>query len=138
MSVDRTPSHETFDIFDLVHTSHCGSRCRTTCLQKKHVHPHVITCLSVCCFLVLSFFFLCLSCLYFLSHFYLFSVLNFNLHVVEYAEHLNPMRTRKMRSIVQWRYTTLSQVVSPTSSTTSSTTSTTQRLVRRSSMNPAT
>ena len=32
-------------------------------------------------------FFLCLSCLYFFSHFYLFSVLNFNFHVVETAEH---------------------------------------------------
>ena len=41
------------DTFILVHTSHCGSRCRTTCLQK-HVHPHVITCRSVCCFLVMS------------------------------------------------------------------------------------
>ena len=60
------------DTFILVHTSHCGSRCRTTCLHK--------TCSSAChhmserllfpCFV----FFLCLSCLYFLSHFYLFSV----------------------------------------------------------------
>ena len=32
-------------------------------------------------------FFLCLSCLYFLSHFYLPSVLNFHPHVVENAEH---------------------------------------------------
>ena len=38
---------------------------------------------------------------------------------------LNPMRTRRMRSIAPWRYTTLSQVMSPTSSTTSSTTPTT-------------
>ena len=73
------------DTFILVHTSHCGSRCRTTCLHK--------TCPSTChhmsqrllfpCFV----FFLCLSCLYVLSHFYLFSVLNFNSHVVENAEH---------------------------------------------------
>ena len=51
------------DTFILVHTSHCGSWCRTTCLHK--------TCSSTChhmserslfpCFV----FFLCLSCLYF-------------------------------------------------------------------------
>ena len=74
------------DTFIFVHTSHCGSRCRTTCLHK--------TCSSTChhmserllfpCFV---FFFFCLSCLHFLSHFYLFSVLNFNLHDVEYSEH---------------------------------------------------
>ena len=73
------------DTFILVHTSHCGSRCRTTWLHK--------TCSSTChnmserllfpCFA----FFLCLSCLYVLSHFYLFSVLNFNSHDVENAEH---------------------------------------------------
>ena len=60
------------DTFILMHTSHCGSRCRTTCLHK--------TCSSIChhmserllfpCFV----FFLCVSCLYVLSHFYLFSV----------------------------------------------------------------
>ena len=66
--VDRTPSHETFsNTFILVDTSHCGSRCRKTCLHK--------TCSSTChhmserllfpCFV----FFLCLSCLYVLSHF---------------------------------------------------------------------
>ena len=42
------------DTFILVHTSHCGSRCRTTCLLKKNVHAHVTTCLSVFCYLVLS------------------------------------------------------------------------------------
>ena len=73
--------------FILVHTSHCGSssRCRTTCLHK--------TCSSTChhmserllfpCFV----FFLCLSCPYVLSHFYPFSVLNFDSHDVENAEH---------------------------------------------------
>ena len=71
--------------FILVHTSHCGSRCRTTCLHK--------TCSSTCHHMSerLLFprfvFFLCLSCLYFLSLFYLFSVLNFILHAVEHAEH---------------------------------------------------
>ena len=48
---------------------------RRVCI--KHVHPHVITCLSVCCFLVLSSSSVSRA-LYFLSHFYLFSVLNFN------------------------------------------------------------
>ena len=41
------------DIFDLVHTSHCGSRCRSVCLTTI-THAHVITFLSVCCFLALS------------------------------------------------------------------------------------
>ena len=73
------------DTFILFHTSHCGSRCRTTCLHK--------TCPSTChhmserllfpCFV----FFFCLSCLHVLSHIYLFSVLNFNYFVVENAEH---------------------------------------------------
>ena len=48
---------------------------------------------------------------------------------------LKPLRTRTMSSIAAWRYTILSQVMSPSSSTTS----TTQRLLQRSSrMNPAT
>ena len=34
---------------------------RRVCI--KHIHPHVITCLGVCCFLCFVFFF-CLSCLY--------------------------------------------------------------------------
>ena len=89
--VDRTPSQRVFlaymHTFILVHTSHCGSssRCCTTCLHK--------TCSSTCrhmserllfpCFV----FFLCLSCPYVLSHFHLFSVLNFNSHDVQNAEH---------------------------------------------------
>ena len=46
--VDRYTSHESFfsDIFDFVHTSHCGSRCRSVCLAKI-THARVITCLSV-------------------------------------------------------------------------------------------
>ena len=62
----------------------CGSRCRTTCLHKAcsstchHMSEHLL----FSCFV----FFLCLSCLHFLSHCYLFSVLNFNLHDVEHAE----------------------------------------------------
>ena len=47
---------------------------------------------------------------------------------------IKPLRLRTMRSIAPWRYTILSQVMSPTSSTTS----TTQRLLRSSRMNPAT
>ena len=73
------------DTFILVHTSHCGSRCRTTCLHKtcsSTCHHKSERLLFPCCV-----FFLCLSCLYFLSHFYLFSVLNFSIHDVENAEH---------------------------------------------------
>ena len=48
---------------------------------------------------------------------------------------IKPLHSRTMRSIAPWRYTTLSQVTSPSSSTTS----TTQRLLQRCSrMNPAT
>ena len=40
-AVDRYTSHESFlGIFDLVHTSHCGSRCRSVCLTKI-THAHV-------------------------------------------------------------------------------------------------
>ena len=76
MDDERTPSQRVFSqymhTFILVHSSHCGSRCRTTCLHE--------TCSSTChhmserllfpCFV----FFLCLSCLYVLSHFYSLSV----------------------------------------------------------------
>ena len=81
------------DTFTLVHTSHCGSRCRSTCLHK--------TCSSTCyhmsegllfpCFV----FFLCLSCLCVPSHFSLFSVLNFNSHNVENAEHFSQCAPEK-------------------------------------------
>ena len=49
-SVDRTPSHNTFSR----HFHPCAHQgvARRVCIN--HVHPHVITCLSVCCFLVLS------------------------------------------------------------------------------------
>ena len=66
----------------------CGSRCRTTCLHK--------TCSSTCHhmserLLFVSFVFFCLSCFYFLSHFYLFS-----------SQGINPLRTRTKRSISTW------------------------------------
>ena len=61
------------DTFTLVHTSHCGSRCRTTCLHKtcSSTCHHMSECLLFPCFV----FFLCLSCLSVLSHFYLCSEL---------------------------------------------------------------
>ena len=73
------------DTFILLHTSHCGSRCRTTCLHKtcSFTCHHMSERLLFTCFV----FFLCLSCLYVLSHFYLFSVLNFNSHNIENVEH---------------------------------------------------
>ena len=54
----------------------CMKRCSCTChdMFERLLFP---------CFV----FFLCLSCLYFFSHFYLFSVLLFNFHVVKTAEH---------------------------------------------------
>ena len=57
---------------------------RRVCI--KHVDPHchhMSERLLFPCFV----FFLCLSCLYVLSHFYLVSVPNFNSHDVENAEH---------------------------------------------------
>ena len=80
---------------------------RRVCI--KHVHPHVITCLSVCCFLVLSSFFLCLSC------FYVLPVLcpELQLPCCRERRALNPTRTRKMRSIAPWRHTTLSRFYDP-------------------------
>ena len=54
--------------------------CIKTCSCTCH---HVSERLLFPCFV----FFLCLSCLYVLSHFYLFSVLLFDFHVVKTAEH---------------------------------------------------
>ena len=86
---ERPPVESQFNVWiEHPHTRrsrHFHPCAHTTCLHK--------TCSSTChhmserllfpCFV----FFLCLSCLYFLSHFYLFSVLNFNLDDVENAEH---------------------------------------------------
>ena len=54
----------------------CLKTCSCTChhMSKRLWFPSFVS-------------FLCLSCLYFLSHFYLSSVLNFNFHDVENAEH---------------------------------------------------
>ena len=85
--MDRTPSHETF--FSTL-SSLCTHHIVAQGVARRVWHK---TCSSTChhmserllfpCFV----FFLCLSCLYFLSHFYLFSVLNFKFHEVEHAEH---------------------------------------------------
>ena len=77
----------------------------------KHVHPRVATCLSVC---FLSLFWpLPLSCVSLpLVH---------SLHLLHPGHHPpcggnrrapNPLRTRRMRSIAPWRYTTLSHIES--------------------------
>ena len=52
-------------ILNLVHTSHCGSRCRTTCLHETRSSTcHLMSeRLLFLCFV----FFHCLSCLYFFS-----------------------------------------------------------------------
>ena len=53
--VDRTPSHETFfSTLSSLCTHHIVAQgvARRVCI--KHDHPHVITCQSVCCSLVLS------------------------------------------------------------------------------------
>ena len=80
------------DTFTHVHTSHCGSWCRSTCLHK--------TCSSTChhmserllfpCFV----FFLCLSCLYVLSHFYLFSISKLQLPTMSSPPSMKPKAHR--------------------------------------------
>ena len=76
---------------------------RRVCIRD--VHPHVIPRLSVWCFLV---FFLCLSC-FSLSLLPVFCP-ELQLPCCRERRALNQMRTRKMRSIAPWRYTTLSQI----------------------------
>ena len=90
--------HLTRDFFS-THSSLCAHHIvaqgvAAPCLHKNNVHPHVITCLSVCCSFVLSSSSVSRASTFFF-HFYLFSVLNFNLHVVETARALNPLRTRR-------------------------------------------
>ena len=88
------------DTFIFVYTSHCGSRCRTTCLHE--------TCSSTCHHMSerLLFpclvFFLSLSRLYFLSLFYLFSVLK-----------LKPLHSRTLRSVAPGRCTTSHRLYEP-------------------------
>ena len=124
------------DTFILVHTSHCGSRCRATCLHKtcSSTCHHTFEWLLFPCFV---FFFLSLVPLRFLL---LLPVLCPELSTSMWSRPPS-IKTQcapaKMRSIALWRYTTLSQVMSPTRQP-SSTTSTTQRLLQRSSrMNPS-
>ena len=89
------------DTFILVHTSHCGSRSPTTCLHKTCSS----TCLSVCCFLVLSSSSISRASTLSLSRL----CPELQLPCCRERQALNPMRTRKMRSIEPWRYTTISQ-----------------------------
>ena len=125
--------------FSHVFTPHCGSRLKVSqrVPHKKmfmHVSSHVSAfVVSLFCPLPLS-----LVPLLFLS---VLPVLCLELQLPCGRDRraLNPMRTRRTRSIAPWRYTTLSRFMSPTSSTTSSTTPTTQKLMQRSSrMNPST
>ena len=94
--------------FILVHMHLHGSRCRSACLLK--------TCSSTChrvsdlCVVSPSIdLFLSFECLYLLSILFISSILVIILHVVETAEYWSPLRTRRMRIIAPWRYTTLSQ-----------------------------
>ena len=74
------------DTFILVQSHHIVAQgaARRVCIRRcSCTSHHMSERLLFPCFV----FFLCLSCLHFLSHFYLFSVLNFNLHDVEHAEY---------------------------------------------------
>ena len=78
--------HLTRDFFSTLSSLCTHHIVAQACLHKRAFHPHVITCLSFCCFLVLSSSSVSRASS-FVSHFYLFLVLNFNSHVVEVAEH---------------------------------------------------
>ena len=83
--------------FILAHTSHWGSRCRTTCLHKK-MFNHMSERLLFPCFV----FFLCHSCLYVLS---LTSPCSARqLLQCRESRASNPKRTRQMKSIARWRF----------------------------------
>ena len=84
-------------------TSHCGSRCRSVCLTNI-THAHVITRLSVCCFLALSS--LSLSRLYFLSHCPPVLCPAHQLPCRRNRRGMKPLHSRTMRNIAPWRYTT--------------------------------
>ena len=93
------------DIFIFVHTSHCGSSvarrvCMTACSCTCH---HMSERLLFLCFV-----FFCLSCLYFLSHFYL-SCLELQPPWCREHRALNPMHPRTVRSVAPWRKTIFSQ-----------------------------
>ena len=112
----------------LAHTSSLrtqhGPRCRTTCLHKRAL-IRMSSCVSPCVVSLRFDLFLSRLSLPFVH----------SLHLLYPGHHppcgrnrrvLNPMRTRRTRSIAPWRYTSFSQVMRPTSSTTP----TTQKLVQ--------
>ena len=70
-ATDTPHTRHFLDMFDLVHITLWLKVSQR--VSDKTTHAHVITCLSVCCFLALSSSFL-------------FSVLLINFHVVESAE----------------------------------------------------
>ena len=91
-------------------------------------HPHVIhdvTCLSVRCLSSFCLLSLNLSLLPFLFH-CLPVLCPAQLPQCRHRRGLNPLHSHTMRNIAPWRYTILSQVMSPNFSTTS----TTQRLLQ--------
>ena len=117
MGVDRYTSHDFFSTLLSLCTHHIVAQG----VLIKHVHPHVITCLSVVVSLCLT------SSLSSASTPPLISYLVYPGHhppCCRNRQALNPMRTCRKRSIAPWRYITLSQAMRPTISTTL----TTQRL----------
>ena len=134
--VDRHTSHESFSRthFHQVHTPHCGSRCLWCAFTPSACHPWCQMFERALFVLVLSSSSLSLAprlalhCVPVLCPAH-------QLPQCRIRRGLKPLHSHTMRSIAPWRYTILSQVMSPTSSTTS----TTQRLLQRSSkMNPST
>ena len=94
------------DMFNFVHTSHCGSRCRSVCLIKSlmRMSSHVwVFVVSLLCLLPLS-----LSRLYFLSHCLLVLCPAHQLPCGRNRRGVKPLHSHTMRSIAPWRYTTLS------------------------------
>ena len=107
VSVDRYTSHETF------------STCLTLCTHHKlwlkvsqrvsdKITLHIITCLSVCCFLTLSSSSLSLAPLLF-SHCLLVLCPAHQLPCGRNRRGITPLHSRAMRSIAPWRYITIAQ-----------------------------
>ena len=131
--VNRTPWHRvfsrTFEHTSSLFTSTAWLKVSQRVSHKNvfiHMSPRVWLCVvSSPIDLFLSF-----GCLYLLFIFFLYP--GHHPPCGRNRRVLNPLRTRRMRSIAPWRYTTLSQVMSPTSSTTPSSRETCAVILRQS------
>ena len=137
-NMNRTPSHAYFLAHlytHLLRTCTCMAQGVVARVFVKRALIHMSSRVWLCVVSPPIELFFSFECLCILSNF---------LHFLSSPHHppcgrncrvINPLCTRRTRSMALWRYNTLSQAMSPSSSTTS----TTQRLIQRSSkMNPST